>query len=470
MATMRYFVCYLVALALLLASCAPAPAADRPSPAALPPTAAPAAPPATAAPPAPGAYVQTQDVAALPTPQPTTTPAPAATPSPAGVGAEILFLREGDLLAIGVSAGEASPALGSERLIAEGVRDFAAAPDGLSIALIRGEGAGGEIWLVQRDGSDLRRLTRNTQAEDTPRWTPDAQALTFTVAPEALQRPADWERWSRWCAQAQVALLDLLSGQAQTIGPGCDPAPSPDGLRIAFVTPPRTQPDWLSFPGTNNELLIIDRALRAAVKSTDAGTTTDNGLLVYSPAWSPDSAGVVYHRFLGYQALVDINLTEIGGAPGEAGQPIGAGAGWRMPPVFAPDGRTVAILDHNFSDARGFSGYDIWHLTLLRLGEPGTIVLPSAQYPTDASPIATLQQVAAFAWSPTGDQLAVLLPDTGGPFTDQPLQEPSAPEIGPGTIWLWQPGAPPAGPVALRVDFGSPLAWLPAPPPAIRLV
>src|SRR5918911_241655 len=38
------------------------------------------------------------------------------------------------------------------------------------------------------------------------------------------------------------------------------------------------------------------------------------GRLVYAPAWSPDGQQIVYHRYLGYQALVDLDLTEIAGS------------------------------------------------------------------------------------------------------------------------------------------------------------
>lgn len=455
---LRSWALCLLPFALLLAGCGPAPAAERPSPAAPPPTAtsAPAAPPPTAAPTATSA------------PPPTASAAPAGAPSPSpdsqsAIGEEILFLRGGGLIAIGSRPDAGAPAFSAERLMARGVRDFAASPDGRRIALIRGEGAGGEIWLIERDGSGLRQITQNTRAESTPRWAPDGQTLLFTSGPEALPRPADWEQWSRWCAPAQVVALDLPAGQEQVIGPGCDPAVSPDGRRVAFVTPPQAQPDWLSFPGITNTLRLVNRQGANGWDPATAGTSPEDGLLVYGPAWSPDGAQVAYQRFLGYQALVDINLTEIVGAFDGDERPIGTGAGWLMPPAFAPDGRTVAVLDYNFSDARGFTGYDVWNLTLLRLGQPGSIVLPSAEYPTDASPIANLQQVTAFAWSPRGDQLVVLLPNVGAPFTDQPLQQPVAPAVGPGALWIWQPGAPPAAQIAPDVDFGSPLAWLPSP-------
>lgn len=455
----------------LLAGCL-APAAERPTavgrtPTAAPPTAAPpsaAAPSPSAAPPPPTAAPPT----AAP---PTAAPAAPAIPDPIsvptgleGVGAEILFLRGGDLLASAAQAGTEPPAFTSERLVAEGVRDFAATPDGRRLALVRGAGAAGEIWLVERDGGGLRRLTQNSLAEDTPRWAPDGQTLVFTVAPEPLARPADWERWGRWCAAAEVRALDLPTGREYSLGPGCDPAVAPDGLRVAFATPPQIQPEYLGFPGATNTIRLVNRQGEHGWDLAGADQSADNqGLLVYGPAWSPDSAQVAYQRFLGYQALVDIDLTEIADSLQGQGAPIGTGAGWLMPPAFAPDGRTVAVIDHNFSDARGFSGYDIWHATLLRLGVPGSILLPSAEYQTDASPIGTLQLVTALAWSPAGDQLAVQLPAAGFPFGDEPSQTPRVPEIGPGEIWLWQPGAAPATRVAAAADFHTPLVWLPVP-------
>ncbi len=60
------------------------------------------------------------------------------------------------------------------------------------------------------------------------------------------------------------------------------------------------------------------------------------GRLVYAPAFSPDGAQVVYQRFLGYQVLVDINLSQIAGSFDGGGQVLADGAGWLLPARFAP--------------------------------------------------------------------------------------------------------------------------------------
>jgi enoyl-CoA hydratase/carnithine racemase len=54
-------------------------------------------------------------------------------------------------------------------------------------------------------------------------------------------------------------------------------------------------------------------------------------------------AQIAYHRFVGYRALVDINLTEIGGSFEGKGQPLNDGAGWLLPQLVGL-GRATEIL------------------------------------------------------------------------------------------------------------------------------
>lgn len=160
-------------VALCLAACGGAPLTEQPTPPALPTAAPPSrdtlAPPATQ-PPAPTplpptAPAATAQATALPPtqpPAPTALPptAPAATaPAATSSGSEILFLRKGALIALDIGTRK-------ERQLADAVIDFAAAPDGTQIALLRDLGKGDpnkngiDLWLVQRSGGQLTQLTR----------------------------------------------------------------------------------------------------------------------------------------------------------------------------------------------------------------------------------------------------------------------------------------------------------------------
>ncbi len=448
-------------IAALLAACGTATQPPQtlapavPTPTAAPPTQAPAptaAPTATAA--APSAAPPTQAPAPTATSAAAPTEAPTAT-SAAAPAAELLFLRGGQLIALGL-------ATRSERVLAKGVAEFAAAPGGKAIALVLNTQGQIDLWIMGRDGSGLRQLTTdgNTRVEATLSWAPDGAALAFSSADSTDPYPRTWLEWAAWCGASEVRVVDLASGALQRFGPGCDPAISPDGKRIAYATPPATRQENASSPNAGNAIRLINRQGQNGWSFAEAaGTAAKRGLLVYAPAWSPDGTQLAYQRFLGYQALVDIDLSEIGGSFEGKGQVFASGAGWLLPPRFAPGGAAVAVVGNNFSDARGFGGYDDWSATVVWLAGSRELALPDGPIRAIGQRAEALPRAQAAAWAPDGQSLAVLLPPGWRPGLDP--NQPYGHAGEPGEIWRWQPGADPAEQLATRVDFASPVAWLP---------
>jgi hypothetical protein len=419
----------------------------------LPPTQPPAAtqvPAATQPPP-------TQAPAATPAP----TQPPAATASAAGsFGSEILFLRKGALTAYDTGTRK-------ERQIAEGVNDFAPAPDGVLIGLIRGQGRKAEIWTVRRDGSALTQITADDRAEAGLAWSGDGSALVYGSSTAEQPYSPDWMIWGSWCAASEVHVLSVADSAVQSFGPGCDPALSPDGKRIAYAAPPKGAQEGTPPRRIQNSIRLINRQGQNGwnFAVADGGLTNDpakSGLLVYAPAWSPDGKQIVYHRYLGYQALVDMDLTEIAGSFDGKGKPLAAGAGWLLPARFAPDGQSAAITENNLGDARGFGGYDNWSVTVASLSGSREIALPSGPLSAVGQSADRLPRGQAAAWSPDGAALAVQLPPGWRPdlAPDQPVDAAGQP----GEIWRWRPGTAPGELLVKGVDFASPLAWLPPMP------
>ena len=474
--------------ALSLAACGGAPLTDQaavPAAPALPTAASPSretfAPPPTQ-PPAPTALPPTQVAvpraattlpptqppapAALPPTQP---PAPAATALPAAsFGSEILFLRKGALIAFDTGTRK-------QRQIADAVLDFTPAPGGARIALIRDLGKGNpnssgiDLWVVQRDGARLTQLTKDgfELIEATPSWSPDGLAIVYAVADASDPYSRSWPAWSLWCTASTIHVLDLQASADQSFGPGCDPAFSPDGKRIAYAAPPtKPEPDINSGPTIVNSIRLINRQGQhgwdfAKAQGIDAAPP-HTGRLVYAPAWSPDGKQIVYHRFLGYQALVDLNLSEIAGSFDGKGQLLDSGAGWLLPARFTPDRQSVAITENDPGDARGFGGYDSWAVTVTRLGGSREIALPTGALTAVGQRVDRLPRGQAAAWSPDSTALAVELPPGWKPNLSP--DEPVNADGQPGEIWRWQPGSAPAELLVQGVDFASPLAWL-APEP-----
>ena len=462
--------------AFALSGCAGQPTSQAPTPlstATLTPppataTGAPTSPPATAtgaptSPPATATGVPTPSpLAPSPTAAPTASPVATATvvptvpPVAGSIGAEILFLRGGALVAL-------DSARGQEQVLADAVRSVAATPDGRLIALTRGVGDRVEIWVLERNTLALRQVTSNALAESGPGWAPDGTSLVYTAAPTLPPALSEWETWSAWCATAEVRRLDLPGGVERTLGQGCEPVFAPDGRRIAFVTPPTEPAPGFDIPTAVNSIRLVNRQGENGwdvVRAGGAGET--DGLVVYAPSWSPDGGQVAYQRFVGYRALVDVNLTEATSSYQRRSRPLTLGAGWEAPPRYAPDGTRLAVSGYNYSDARGFTGYDVWSTRALRLGIETVMELPFGTMTMDASEIGSQTWATAAAWAPDGAALALILPEGWSPGLS--AYQPRFPDNRRGEIWRWRPGSEPERRLATGVDFGSPLLWLPAPP------
>ena len=419
-----------------------------------------AAPQPTAAPAEPTAVPQPSSAPAEPTaaPQPSSAPA-------AGGADELLFLRENGLIALDLGTR-------AERTIAANVIDFAPAPGGTTIALIRDLGKGSEpdvsgidLWLIGRDGSGLRQLTNDSYSliEATPAWAPDGQALAYAASGTSDAYARTWQEWSTWCAGSEVHVRVLSEAAPQSFGPGCDPAISPDGKRIAYATPPSTRAEGENAPNATNAIRLINRqgqnGWNFAVSTAPSAPPEKQGLLVYAPAWSPDGTKLTYQRFIGYRALVDLGMTEIGGSFEGKGQPLSDGAGWLLPAQFSPDGQQVAVVENNYGDARGFGGYDNWSVRVLQLGGTHDVALPDGSITAQGQPVGEVPRARAATWSPAGDKMALLLPP--GWKAGLSPNEPYGHDDEPGEIWRWRPGGEPAEQLAKNIDPGSPLAWLP---------
>ncbi|NNJ10165.1 hypothetical protein EKD04_007480 [Chloroflexales bacterium ZM16-3] len=365
-----------------------------------------------------------------------------------------MFLRGGDLMAYGLRSR-------AERTVAQGVRSFAATPDGRLLAMLRGAGRSGEIWVASRDGLDLRQITSNERAEEGLSWAPDGSALAYSSAASDDLPTLDWAGWGRWCASSEVRVIAMGDLEERSLAAGCDPAFGPDSKRIAFASPPEGQPQGQAFFGATNAVRLMNRQGQNGWSfATADGQSPAQGYLVYAPAWSPSGEQIAYQRFLGYQSLVDINITEIGAAFKGEGRPLASGAGWMLPPQFGPDGQMVALLEHNFSDARGGSGYEVWRITLVRLGVEDSMFLPSGEVPTAGRLEWQAPRVTAAAWSPDGEQLALGLP--AGWSSDDPQQDLLYQAEGAGEIWVWGGDGTPQERLIENVDYASPLLWLPA--------
>jgi Tol biopolymer transport system component len=131
------------------------------------------------------------------------------------------------------------------------------APGGRRIVLSYGE----DIFIVNRDGTGRRRLTRGGDEEWSPAWSPNGAWIAFTRAPQIWRMRTD--------GSAQQAL-----------GRGDEADWSPNGKRIVFtIEGPR---------GRDIYSMRADGTDRRRLTSTPG----DEG----APSWSPGGARIAYSR------------------------------------------------------------------------------------------------------------------------------------------------------------------------------
>jgi hypothetical protein len=130
-----------------------------------------------------------------------------------------------------------------------------------------------QIYLVNFDGSDPRRLTNLTDGACQPAWSPDGQRLAFTS-------PCNSNKDVYNGAQIFVMNVDGSNLEPLPTVPGgdFDPAWSPDGKRIAFT----------SMRDDHTQIYVVDLDTKAVTN------LSDNRAAEMQPSWSPTGAELLF--------------------------------------------------------------------------------------------------------------------------------------------------------------------------------
>jgi formylglycine-generating enzyme required for sulfatase activity len=143
----------------------------------------------------------------------------------------------------------------------------------------------GDLYVVNADGTDPRRLTWDSAEDNKPTWSPDGTQVAFYSNRQGrssiyvLGMP-DAPQSAGGSAQGSLSMQQL------TTKSNCsDPAWSPDGAQIAFV----------AGRDSSSEIYVMNLqdALRG-VDGTDQLRLTHNSAADSSPAWSPDGMQIAF--------------------------------------------------------------------------------------------------------------------------------------------------------------------------------
>ncbi len=204
-----------------------------------------------------------------------------------------------------------------------------------------------EIYVMDADGGNQRRLTNNPASDHSPSWSPDGKRIAFIS-----DRDGHPHRIPGWfTSEIYVMNADGSNQQNLTNNPADDrdPSWSPDGKRIAFM----------SRRDGNNEIYVMDADGGNQQNLTNNpdpnGHPNDE-----EPSWSPDGAHIVFtarreaHFENKFAVTYEIYVMD---ANGENQQRLTNNRNNELLPVWSPDGKRIAFV----SDRKGnLDNFDIY--------------------------------------------------------------------------------------------------------------
>jgi TolB protein len=189
-------------------------------------------------------------------------------------------------------------------------------PDGRQIVFYSERDGDAEIYVMNADGSDVRRMTDRPSDEGYPSWSPDGREIAFDS-----DRDGNFEIYVMRADGRDVRRL--TNHAARDLSPSW----SPDGSRLAFMT----NRDG----GFEVYVMELSKSLEARApreRAVQRLTTTGTS---WFPVWSPDGSVLAFHVHR------DVHLMPAAG--GELRR-LTTDPANGMYPSWSPDGKRLAFM------------------------------------------------------------------------------------------------------------------------------
>jgi imidazolonepropionase-like amidohydrolase/Tol biopolymer transport system component len=218
-------------------------------------------------------------------------------------GKEIIFDLLGDLYVIPAAGGEA-------KALTSGVAwDMQArySPDGRFIAFTSDRGGGDNIWVMNRDGSDMHAVSKETfRLLNSPSWTPDSQYIVARKHFTSGRSLGAGEMWLFHRAGGDGLQLTKKRTEQKDSG---EPAFSPDG-RYLYYSDDATPGGTFEYSKDPNSQIYVIQRLDRQTGETSAYVTGPGGSIRPTP--SPDGKSLAFIRRVRAKSVLYIRDLESG--------------------------------------------------------------------------------------------------------------------------------------------------------------
>ena len=185
-------------------------------------------------------------------------------------------------------------------------------PDGTKIAFASARDGGSHIFVMNLDGTGVKRLTSGSKSDDHPSWSPDGKSIVFAREGALFRMPA---------AGGPATRVVKAPGAA------ANPVYSPDGTQIAY--------DYRE-PGFSIREVYVAR-----LDGTGVRKVTDLRTVSGFPSWSADGRRIAFQSNAagGHTEIFTVALG--GGAP----KRVTITDSDAFEPAWGPDGRIAFARD-----------------------------------------------------------------------------------------------------------------------------